>query len=105
MRRVATLLCLCASAQAFDLRPDGVNVELAHTSHMSQHFGADPTNYGFDTALLTATWRPLPRLAITVGEGVVLEGCERSITDRWCGALFGPRETFNARVAYTIWSK
>jgi len=90
----------CSRAKA-DLLPDSVRAEIEHTSHISQHFGPDPTNYGYDAASLVAHWSLGRRFSLEVSEGAVLESCKPS----WCGGLWGPREVFQARLGYTIWSR
>lgn len=100
---VVLLLGSCAAivvANAADLRPAAISFELAHTSHVSQHFGPDPTNYGYNAALLTARWE-YQRIHLEVSEGAVLDQC----VEHSCGGLWGPRELFTARVGVNLWTK
>jgi hypothetical protein len=100
----AGLLCLLLSGCA--LAPDRVNIEAQHVSHLSQHFGPDPTNLGYEFLGVDVHWQA-GRLGVDVAEGAVLGTCVDSATGIYnCnGALAGPRETFNARVDYAIWTR
>ena|ERR1700757_3752321 len=85
------------------LEPNAIPIELNHVSHMTQHepFNAHPTNYGYDALSIGAKWRPLKNLSISISEGVVLER-QAPDGEREYGALYGPREVFNGRIAYEI---
>ena len=90
-------LLLLAACQA--LVPEVVRPEITHVSHISQHFGSDRTNYGYDALDVMARWRKGPWV-IEASEGVVIE-------ERWnegplygYGAMIGPREIFTAHVGY-----
>lgn len=98
---LATLLLPgCAAIQ-----PQSVNLVLDHTSHISQHFGADSKDYGQNVLALDARWA-VDRLAVEVSEGICLEH-ERITTtgESICGSLYGPKEIFNARISYSLWQK
>ena len=73
------------------LMPNTISLEQAHISHISQHFGNNPTNYGIDTLNIVARWQSGNAYA-EVSEGATI-GCER---------LDGMREVFSARVGYSI---
>jgi hypothetical protein len=76
---------------------------LTHVSHSTQHFGANPTNYGYDALSIGAKWRPLKNLSRSVSEGVILESrCHTADGEREYGALYGPREVFTGKIAYEI---
>src|SRR5271165_5456516 len=100
-------LCLTARAHAFDLYPDALAIEAQHVSHVTQHqpFTATPTNYGYEAIDLALKWRYGP-LQLVVSDGLILGTCVRyTATLQTCGSSIGPRETFNARVSYDMWSR
>lgn len=76
-----------------------VSVEVDHVSHVTQHFGSHPTDYGYDSANLVARWSR-EHLYAELSEGIVLE----SRDGRSYGGLWGPREVFSAKVGYVLWS-
>lgn len=90
------------------LQPDHLGIEAQHVSHVSQHFGSNPTNFGYATIGLDVRWEN-SRASFDINEGVILEGCQRYIGALGvipeCGSLAGPRETFNARVDVYLWSR
>src|ERR1017187_8575980 len=100
------LIMLAAIARSADLRPDTIDFEVAHTSHMSQHFGPNQTAYGYDVAGIAARWN-YERASFVIFEGAIVERCY--MADAYtpeCGAMIGRnRELFQARIAYTLWSK
>lgn len=95
----ACLLLLPLSGCA--LMPDYIGPEVTHESHVTQHFGSDPTNYGSETIGLTAIWaKPGGGPFVEVTDGV-------TVGPRWtngalCGVgkTLGPRETFTGTVGY-----
>ena len=89
-----------------DVRPSDVSLEADHVSHVSQHFGLGPTDYGFDTVGIAARW-DYKRASVTVVEGAIIERCYMAGPDNpECGAMVGRnRELFQARVSYSLWSK
>jgi hypothetical protein len=97
----AVILTCIAFSGCAALEPD-VSLDAVHVSHASQHFGPNPTNYGYDSAQLALHWR-VKRFELTVADGVVLEPCHPVAGNPECGALVGPREVFEARASYFIW--
>ena len=72
---------------------------MTHESHITQHFGPDPTNYGSETIGLTATWSGDdggPYLNVT--DGVTLGPCW--INGAGYGETLGPREIFTATLGW-----
>lgn len=104
---VIAALFASSFSPAADIRPDSVDLFAEHVSHISQHMQHDPTDFGYDTVGLAARWQLSPRFALTLSEGYNVDPCYRSrlINGSWCGALFGPREVFSARLSYQLWSK
>src|ERR1700751_4172735 len=100
---ITITLALSGCSTLRTLEPNAIPIELNHVSHMTHHepFNAHPTNYGYDALSIGAKWRPLKNLSITLTEGVVLE---HKVDTTWAkyGALDGPREVFNGRIAYEI---
>lgn len=82
------------------LQPDRVTADVGHESHATQHapFASNPTNYG-RTVLLGATahWdRHRWHAEVSEAWDVINDGNDDSKA---------PREVFNAKVSYDIWSK
>jgi hypothetical protein len=50
--------------------PSDVLLEQGHTSSLTQHLRATPTNYGTNTSMLFLRWRPAPRVYVDLGEGI-----------------------------------
>jgi hypothetical protein len=88
------------------LAPARINVELQHTSHVTQHFSQmyAGRHYGYDAAGLDLHWQ-YGRVGADVFEGAVLGACSFDEVVDHCEALAGPREVFSARVDVTLWSK
>jgi hypothetical protein len=99
-----SLIALLSGCSALHtLEPNTLPIELTHVSHSTQHFGSNPTNYGYDAVSIGAKWKPLKNLSITVSEGVILEKrCRTADGEREYGALYGPREVFTGRISYEI---
>jgi hypothetical protein len=98
IRRPALVSMLLAIAGCA-IVPNSVRPEFEHMSHATQHFGADQTNYGSDTANLIAHW-DIKRAYLELAEGV-------SLDPRWLhadgyGETVGPREQFSARIGYVF---
>ena len=89
-----------------ELKPVSVPIEVEHVSHASQHFGSDPTNYGYDAVSIGLKWRPLPYATVVVSEGYVIEGkCThiRTGAPTSYGALVGNTpEVTTARFTFEI---
>lgn len=67
--------------------PNSVRVETEHVSHITQHFGLDRTNYGYESVGVVGRWQ--------FGHAYVEAGDSYS-PDR----LDGYHEVFEARVGY-----
>jgi hypothetical protein len=78
-------LCGCAA-----LVPDKLITAIDHTSHIEQHFGEDPTDYGYNTLELGARWER-GNTFVEVTDGRTIRG-----------TLDGMHEVFNARIGYSI---
>ncbi len=92
---IGTLLALSGCA----LTPERINAEYQHVSHISQHFGPDKTNYGYNSLGIDAHWQ-YKRVGLDIDEGAVLEACQYN----WCGSMGGKnREIFNARIDVALW--
>lgn len=92
-------------AGAFDLRPTAVDAEFDHISHASQHFGVDQTNYGAEIAALVARWQLGPRVSVSLSEGFTFGPRWQSAGDFGYGAILGPREVFQGRIAVNLWHR
>jgi hypothetical protein len=92
---IATLLTLSACAIA----PNSVRPELEHMSHISQHFGAHPTDDAANLVNVVAHWDTPHHTYVEVAEGFNLSppGSDGSF-----GEIYGPREQFSARVGYVF---
>ena len=86
------------------IEPERVNLELQHTSHISQHFGNDRTDYGYNAAGIDLRWQ-YKRVGVDMFEGAIINSCGSYYGDPYCGGMYGPREVFNARVDVALWRK
>jgi hypothetical protein len=103
---VALIIVLASLVGGCALAPERVNVELQHTSHVTQHFSSkyDGRHYGYDAAGLDVHWQ-YKRVGADIFEGAVLGACSFDQVVDHCEALAGPREVFSARVDVALWSK
>lgn len=81
------------------LEPNKIGIEADHVSHISQHFGSDATNFGYNTLGVVAHWQS-GNAYVDLSEAYNF-GSEFD-DGRGYGALWGPRETFTGRVGYAI---
>ena len=97
---------LVGAAAHADVLPQDIVLEMQHVSHISQHFGADRTNFGYDDPQLTVRWGGT-RWSFEISDGIILQPCVNdSFGDHTrCGSLFGPREVFSARLGLKLWTK
>lgn len=109
MKTTWLVLCLLLTGCTVmrTIEPSSLPIEVTHVSHLTQHFGRDPTNYGYDAVSVGAKWR-VSNLSLTVSEGVVLEPRQTwtfSDTGQQVelhSGLVGPREVFTGRITYDI---
>jgi hypothetical protein len=101
---VAFALVLCGGCA---IAPTYISAETQHVSHVTQHFGADKTEYGYNTVGLNAHWDLPARVYLDVSEAVNVspQTCDQGEGVSCHGALEGPRETFNARIGVKLWEK
>lgn len=95
-----TLVAALAAASLLGgccLVPNSVRPEVEHISHVSQHFGADKTNFGSETVGVIARWN-MGDAYLDVGESYNFSPDHTQCP----GGLCGPREVFSARIGYTI---
>lgn len=100
---LVALSCAALSGCAI-LQPTQVELVADHVSHLSQHFGPDPTCLGYNALGVAAHWtagRASLDVSETFNPGRV-NYLEHSVA---YGALAGPREVFSARVGFAIWRK
>lgn len=95
---IIALMVLCASCA---LEPNAVRFEAEHVSHISQHFGPNPTEYGFDAVSIVAHWQ-YSHVYLDVSDGINVSPALKGVVGPVYGALGGPRETFQARAGYEI---
>lgn len=88
---LSALLSACAT-----VAPQDVRLETVHISHITQHFGSHPTNYGFQAVEATAEWK-VGGFHVAFSEGYNL--CAKS--EFGYGGLDGPRELTEIRFGYT----
>lgn len=86
------------------LEPNTIGIEGDHVSHISQHFGPHPTNYGYDAIALTAHWQIAgTRAYVELSEGYNLHNNYQMVNGaESCGALWGPHEVTTLRLGYTF---
>lgn len=98
MRKLMVLAVLALQACTV-IEPNAVRIYAEHVSHASQHFGSDPTNYGYDAINLELHYK-YKGVFLDVAEGMVLEKRDCNVPWKEYGALDGPREIFTARAGY-----
>lgn len=54
---VAVVFAFLAMQGCAELLPDAIPLEATHVSHISQHFGSHPTNYGYDAFYAGLKWK------------------------------------------------
>lgn len=79
------IIALCAVCQL--LIPNTIRTEMAHESHVSQHFGPTPTNYGENLTGVVLHWDTPAHGYVEIGESY-----------RTGGWAPGPKETTTIRV-------
>jgi hypothetical protein len=94
---VATLLGGCST-----IEPNSVRVYTEHVSHISQHFGSDASNFGYEEIAVEAHYQ-MGHAFLNISEGYNLSpgpdgGIKMVGVER--GALAGPREAFQAQAGY-----
>ncbi len=107
--KTGLLLCVCLSGCSVmhTVEPNSLPIEVTHVSHISQHFGNDTSNYGYNSVSLGAKWQ-VNHLSIMVSEGIVLDSAETyTYVDtgkqfQMRGGLLGPRDVFTGRITYEI---
>lgn len=99
MRILLVLTVLCVAGCA--LEPNAVRMEAEHVSHISQHFGTAPTDYGFDAISVVAHWQ-VSHAYLDVSEGINVSPRFQGVVGPVYGAFAGPRETFQARAGWEI---
>ena len=90
------LLAGCAHVPEAVIPQTSLVVE--HVSHISQHFGSNPTNYGYDTASVDLQWKIGKHFFVDASEGAVIEKRDGAS----CGGLWGPREVTQVRAGFII---
>lgn len=99
MIRVSGLL-LVLSLSGCALAPNTIRTELAHQSHIGQHFGGDRTNYGAQYAEVIARWQ-VHGAYIDVGQGYNFSaGMGPQLGDVCPGGICGPRELTTVAIGY-----
>ena len=95
----AALAALSLSGCA--LEPTHVAAYAEHVSHVTQHFQAQPTNFGYQSINVSARWQSTRGPFLELSEGY-------NFTRAWkgygkvcgAGALEGPAEVFTARAGW-----
>jgi hypothetical protein len=110
MRIIFVALCvLCVSGCTVlrTIEPDALPIEVTHVSHLTQHFGSEPTNYGYNAVSLGARWKVGP-VNVTLSEGYVLDSrqtwtfADTGRQQELHSGLIGPREVFTGRITYEV---
>jgi hypothetical protein len=101
MKICAALLVITASLAGCALAPNTIRTDVEHLSHISQHFGADRTNYGAEMVGVTAQWRTKSGWFAEWGEHYNLgKGNGPGWTDSCAGGICGPREVTTVSAGY-----
>lgn len=102
-RSLALVALSCAALSGCaSIQPTQVSLVADHVSHLSQHFGADPTSFGYDAVGVAAHWQA-GRAYLDVSETYNLGPL--TCFGQGYAALWGPREVFSARVGVAVWRK
>lgn len=80
------------------LAPNTVRTEVQHVSHLTQHFGPDRTNMGYEAFNVVAQWKK-GGAYLDVGDGVNVSPRDGYVCT---GGMCGPREIFTASVGYVF---
>lgn len=97
MVRLVSIGAIVALSGCAAVRPNNIRLYAEHVSHVSQHMGSNPTDYGYNTINLELHYEH---------KGVfsdIAEGYNLGAKSDWglgYGALVGPREVFSARIGY-----
>jgi hypothetical protein len=98
IRSTAILALLSLSGCA--IAPNTVRTEVAHLSHLGQHFGCNQTNYGAQYAEVIARWQ-FRGAYVDVGQGYNLSSGMGGGWKEVCpGGICGPRELTTVAVGY-----
>lgn len=89
MNTIVCYLCLFV--------PNTLTVDTQHVSHISQHFGPNPTNYGYQDLVLMARW-DFGTFHVELGEGYNFVPRDGQV----CAGLCGPREMTVVNIGYTF---
>lgn len=81
------------------LVPNTISPFAEHVSHASQHFGSNPTHYGYEQIGVAARWN-VKHAFLEMSEGY--NPGKRNSGGEACDALYGGHEVFTARVGYTF---
>src|SRR6266481_3116674 len=95
------LLLIILSLSGCALLPNTVSPVIEHVSHLTQHapFASHPTDYGYNQIALQAHWGLTRNTFVEVSEGYNLGAINTG--GKACGALYGGREVFTAKIGYT----
>jgi hypothetical protein len=96
---IPLLLSACAV-----IEPESVRIVGTHVSSISQHFGSNPTDYGYQTVGLEVHWEQ-GRVFEEISDGINLNSRDCKVGWSEYGSLVGPREVFEAKVGMKIWRK
>ncbi len=98
-----TVVTLPLALSGCALAPNTIRTEVAHLSHLGQHFGGDRTNYGAEYAEVIARWK-FKGAYVDLGQGYnVSPGMGTGWKEVCPGGICGPRELTTVAVGYE-WS-
>jgi len=95
--KVLIIAAAALSVAGCALAPSRASLEIEHTSHILQHFGPHPTNYGFQSVGLAAHWRLSRRVYLDLSDGIAFGSCSRGFGDR--------SDLFQARAGWIFWRR
>lgn len=99
---VSTAILFAVLTTGCALLPNTVSPVIEHVSHLTQHapFTSHPTDYGYNQVALQAHWNVTRNTFVEVSEGYNLGTLNTH--GQACGALYGGREVFTAKIGYTF---
>lgn len=97
------VVALAGTLAGCAVMPDKAVIDITHVSHASQHFGSDPTSYGYNALNVGVRWERRGAF-IELQEGIVLNSRDTAVgPGQECyGGLWGPREVFTGTAGFAF---
>lgn len=97
----ATIILAALVLSGCAIAPNTIRTEVAHLSHIGQHFGGNRTNEGAEYAEVIARWQFKGGAYVDVGQGYNLSpGMGAGYRNVCAGSICGPRELTTVAIGY-----